>query len=105
MWSAIASGSQLGLDFHLIASDIDIDAVFGPIDLLHRIGRELDMLAWPPVPRGDDEIADVPVGVVGEEVLHMAKVAVGGVDVIAVHRDDAAQMWIAVAGWASMPAA
>ena len=52
----------------MIASDIDIDAVFGPIDLLHRKGRQFDMLAWPPVPRGDDEITDVSVGVIGEEV-------------------------------------
>src|SRR5271163_1855477 len=49
--------------------------MFGPVDLLHRIRRQLDMLAWPPVPRGDDEITDVPVGVVSEEVLDMAKVA------------------------------
>src|SRR5271168_2273691 len=71
--------------------------MFGPVDLLHRIRRQLDMLARPPVPRGDDEIADVPVGVVGEEVLYMAKVAIRGVDVIAVYRGDAAQMRIAVA--------
>ena len=56
------------------------------------------MFAWPPLSRGDDEIADVPVGVIGDEVLYMAKVAIGGVDVIPIHRDDAAQMWIAVAG-------
>ena len=35
----------------------------------------------------------------------MAKVAIGGVDMIAVHRGNAAQMWIAFAAMASMPAA
>jgi hypothetical protein len=35
------------------------------------------MLARQPIPRGDDEIANVPVGVVGQEILDMA---IGGND-------------------------
>jgi hypothetical protein len=30
------------------------------------------MPAWQPIPRGDDEIADVPVGVVSQEILDIA---------------------------------
>ena len=56
------------------------------------------MLAGPPVVRGDDEVADVPVDVGGEEILDMADIAIRRVDVIAVHLDDAAQMRIALAG-------
>ncbi len=37
-------------------------AVIEPVDLRHLIRRRLDMPAWQPIPRGDDEIADVPVG-------------------------------------------
>ena len=54
------------------------------------------MLARPSVPGGDDQITDVPVGVVGEEVLNMANVTIG-VDVVALHRHGAAEMWIAFA--------
>ena len=53
--------------FDLIASDIEPDVTFRPADFLNRIGREQDVLARPPVTRGDDEIADVPVDVVGQK--------------------------------------
>ena len=66
-----------------VAGDIDADPAFGPVDGGHRIGRELDKLAGQPGPGGDDEIADVPIGVVGEDILDMAEVAVGRVDGIA----------------------
>ena len=72
--------------------------MFGPVDVLHRKRRQLDMLSRPPIPRGNDEIADVPVGVVGQEIFDMAEVAVRGVDVVAPDRGDAPQMRIAVAG-------
>src|SRR5208337_1029083 len=74
--------------------------MFGPVDFHHRKRRQLDMLSRPPVPRGNDEIAYVLVGVVGEEVLHVAEVAVRGVDVIAVYRGDALEVRIAVGAMA-----
>jgi len=52
-------------------------AVIEPVDLRHRIRRRLNMPAWQPIPRGDDEIADVPVGVVSQEILD---IAIGGDD-------------------------
>ena len=59
--------------------------MFGPVDVLHRgKRRQLDMLSRPPIPRGNDEIADVPVDVVGKETLYVAEVAVGCADAIAV---------------------
>jgi hypothetical protein len=50
--------------------------MFGPVDVLHRKRRQLDMLSRPPIPGGNDEIADVPVDVVGQEILYVAEVAV-----------------------------
>ena len=44
-------------------------AVIEPVDLRHRVRRQLDMPAWQPIPRRDDEIADVPVGIVSQEIL------------------------------------
>ena len=70
--------------------------MFGPVDVLHRKRRQLDMLSRPPIPRGNDEIADVPVDVVGQEILYVAEVAIRCADVIAVDRDEAAQMRIAL---------
>ena len=62
---------------------------------LHCTRRQPDMLARPPGPRGNDEVADVPIDVVGEEILYVAKVAVRCVDVIVVDRGDASEMRIA----------
>ena len=82
---------------HLFARDIDDDAAFGPVDVNNRIGREQHLLARQPVARRDDQIADVPIFVVGQQILDMPDVAVGRVDAIADDVGDAAEMRIA--GW------
>ena len=67
---------------HLLAGDVQLDLTIHPIDVGHRVGRQPDGLARPPVPGRDDEISNVPADVVGEEILDMAQFAVGGVDMI-----------------------
>lgn len=48
------------------------------------------MLAGPPLPRVDDQVADVPVGIVDKKVLNVSDLAVDGVDSIVLDLGNAA---------------
>ena len=77
--------------------------MFGPVDVLHRKRRQLDMLSRPPIPGGNDGMPMSQLTSSAKEILYVAEVAVRSVDVKTVDRDDAAQMRIALSlRWLSM---
>ena len=80
---------------HPFARHIHDDAPAAPIDVRHRMGRELDELARQPVTCVDDEITDDPAAVVEQHVIDRADVAVRGVDGIAFDGGGAAKMRVA----------
>lgn len=82
--------------FDPLAIDREADQFGAPIDLFDRSRRNQDLLPRPPILGVDHQVMDAPVVFLHQEVLDMADFAVAGVNVIAGHRLDAAQMRIAV---------
>jgi hypothetical protein len=72
--------------------DVEVHQLVRPVDLSGRPRRDQDLLAGPPVPRIDDEVMDAPIGVIDEEILDVADLAVAGIDMIFGDGFDAAQM-------------
>src|SRR5208282_2289003 len=81
-----------GAVFDPLTIDIEIDQAIRPIDLSRRPWRDQDLLPGPPVLGIDDEVMDAPIGILHEEVLDMAELAVARMDVVPRHGFDAAQM-------------
>jgi hypothetical protein len=87
----------------LVARHIELNAMLAPVDLLHGMGRHQDVLCWPQVPGVDNKVSDAPTGVVDDEILEMADLAIGGVNTIARDFGDAPQIGIAVMRRARTP--
>ena len=69
-----------------------------PHDLTNRGRRQQHMVPEPPIARVGDEIAYFPGLIIDEEALHMADLAVAGVNVVAGHLGQAAQVLVALGG-------
>ena len=54
------------------------------------------MLAWPPIPGVDDQVADAPGRVVDEEILNMTNWSVRSLDVISHNRRQAPEVGVAI---------
>jgi len=85
-----------------ITGDIEPDVTVRPVDLPDRMGRYQDVLAKPPNRCIDGEIADNPVHAVDEEVLDISDAPISGMDMVARHLGDAAQMRVSATGAASL---
>ena len=62
--------------FHTLAINIEVHQTTRPIDFSYRSWRDKDLLPWPPVLRIDDYVMDTPIGILDEEVIDVANLAV-----------------------------
>jgi hypothetical protein len=81
---------QHGTVFDLLAIDIELHQPVRPIDLSYRARRDQDPRSGPPVPGIDGDAADVPAGIIHEEIFDITYVAVSGMDMVSGHSRDAA---------------
>src|SRR5262245_26835972 len=77
-----------------VAREVDKDLGLLPGDPRDPVRRHEDVLARPPVARADFHVANGPRAILDEEVLDVADVAVGGLDVVAGHGAGAPEVWI-----------
>ena len=62
--------------FHTLAINLDVHQIIRPIDFSYRSWGHKDLPPWPPVPRIDDYVMDTPIGILDEEVIDVANLAV-----------------------------
>ena len=82
--------------FHALAINIDVHQIVRPVDFSYRSWGDKDLPPWPPVSRIDDYVMDTPIGILDEEVIDVANLAVARMDMIPGDRFDAAEMRIIV---------
>src|SRR5476651_839762 len=82
--------------FDFLTVDVEIHQLVPPIDCLCRPWRDQHFLPGPPVLRVDQQVVDAPIGVLDEEILNVADLAVERVDMVSGDGCNAAEMRILV---------
>src|SRR5664280_861614 len=78
--------------FHTLAININVLQTIRPIDFSYRSWGDKNLPPWPPVSRIDDEVMNAPIGILDEEVVDVADLAVARMDMITGDRFDATEM-------------
>ena len=81
---------------HSLTIDVDVHQVIRPIDFLYQSWGNEHLLPWPPVLRIDHQVVNALVGILNEEVVDVANLAVARMNIVPGDRFDAAKMRIVV---------